>query len=45
MHNFVECDKLVPISPSLEQLSAKFIPDISILHNFVAPMAIRVTST
>ena len=42
---FVECDQFVPISPSLEQLSTKFIHDISKLHNVVAPMAIRAAST
>ena len=43
---FVECDQVVHISPSLEQLSTKFIHDISKLHNVVAPItAIRAAST
>ena len=42
MHNFVECDKFVLISPSLERLPTKFN---SMLHNFAAPVTNRAAST
>ena len=45
MDNFVECNKFVPISPSLEGLPTKFSNSLSMLHNFVAPVTIRAAST
>ena len=45
MHNFVECGEFMLISPCLERFPTKFHNNLSMLHNFVAPVTIRAAST
>ena len=45
MHDFVEYDMIMLISPSWNDSQPSAINNISILHHFVAPVTIHAAST